>query len=118
MPAQEGKEALMEQLDYEKKELTKAFCDDVYTELTDMRLRLHAMNDEFALTYGEDSEPYRTYKRHIVELADQIGWRLEILSHACPYNWAGSREKVETVVSVRPPDVTAGPEFSGGYVGG
>jgi len=108
----------MESDRYEQEILTKGFCDDVYTELTEMRLRLLTMNDELALTYGEDSDPYRTYKRHIQELADQIGWRLEILSHACPYNWAGSREKVETVVSVNQPDVTAGPDFSGGYLGG
>jgi hypothetical protein len=108
----------MERVEYEKERVTKSFCDDVYTELTDMRLRLFTMIDELALTYGEESDPYRTYKRHIQELADQIGWRLEILSHACPYDWAGSREKVETVVSVRPPDVSGGPDFSGGYLGG
>jgi hypothetical protein len=108
----------MERVENEKEILTKAFCDDVYTELTEMRLRLLTMNDELAITYGEDSEPYRNYKRHVLELADQIGWRLEILSHACPYDWAGSREKVETVVSVRPPDVSAGSDFSGGYLGG
>ena len=102
----------------EKEILTKAFCDDVYTELTDMQLRLINMNDELAMTYGEESEPYRTYKRHLMELADQIGWRLEILSHACPYNWAGSREKVETVVSVVSPEFSEGPDFSGGYIGG
>jgi hypothetical protein len=107
----------METNSYETEILTKAFCDDVYIELTDMRLRLLAMNDEFALTYGEDSEPFRTYTRHLHELADQIGWRLEILSHACPYTWVGSREKVETGVSV-PQGVTTVPEFSGGYVGG
>jgi hypothetical protein len=107
----------MESNKYEKEILTKSFCDDVYAELTGMRLRLLTMNDELALTYGEDSEPYRNYKRHIQELADQIGWRLEILSHACPHDWAGSREKVESVVSVQP-GVTTGPDFSGGYVGG
>lgn len=108
----------MELEQYEKKILTKSFCDDVYFELTEMRLRLLTMNDELALTYGADSEPYKTYKRHIVELADQIEWRLEILSHACPFDWAGSREKVETVVSVGQTEAATGPDFSGGYVGG
>ena len=102
----------------EKEILTRSFCDDVYVELTEMRLRLLTMNIELALTYGEDSDPYRTYKRHIQELDDQIGWRLEILSHACPYTWAGSREKVETEVSVGETDLTKGPDFSGGYLGG
>jgi len=108
----------MERVEYEKGILTKAFCDDVYTELTGMEMNILAMKDELGLTYGEESEPFKTYQRHLVELADQIEWKLQILSHACPYDWKGSQEKVESVVSVRSPEATTGPEFSGGYVGG
>jgi len=104
--------------DYEKKILTKSFCDDVYVELTAMGLKILTMKDELAMTYGEESEPFKTYQRHLVELADQIEWRLQILSHACPSDWKGSQEKVESVVSVRAPEATTGPEFSGGYLGG
>jgi len=102
----------------DKEMMTKAFCDDVYTELTGMDLKLRTMTGELAMTYGEESEPFKTFKRHLVELAEQIEWRLEILAHACPYDWKGSREKVESIVSVRQPDATAGPDFSGGYLGG
>jgi hypothetical protein len=96
----------------------KAFCDDVYTELAGMRMKLLTMIDELALTYGGDSEPYRRYQRHLNELAEQIEWKLQILSHACPYDWKGSMEKVETTVSVESPDVRTGSDFSPGYVGG
>ena len=98
--------------------MTKAFCDDVYTELEGIRLRILTMKDELELTYGKESEPFNRYERHLTELADQIGWKLQILSHACPYDWKGSVEKVENVVSVQPPDPASAPEFSGGYVGG
>lgn len=102
----------------DKQIMTKAFCDDVYGELTGMRMKLLTMKDELGMAYGEESEPFHAFKRHLVELADQIGWRLEILSHACPYDWKGSLEKVESIVSVMQPEVTPGPEFSGGYLGG
>lgn len=101
----------------ERASMTKAFCDDVYGELGGMSLKLRALIHELAMTYGEENEPFRTFKRHLLELADQIEWRLEILSHACPYDWKGSRENVESTVSVRQPEIT-GPELSGGYIGG
>ena len=102
----------------EKDTMTKAFCDDVFTELEGIRLRIMTMKDELEFTYGKESEPFRNYDRHLVELADQIEWKLQILSHACPYDWKGSVEKVEVDVSVQELEVPTGPEFSGGYVGG
>ncbi len=101
----------------DEKERTRLFCDDVYAELTGMGLKLRTMIDELSMAYGEESEPFHAFKRHLVELADQIAWRLEILSHVCPYEWKGSREQVESRVSVPPPDAAAA-EFAGGYLGG
>lgn len=97
---------------------TKAFCDEVYGVLGGMNLKLRALTDELSVAYGEESEPYKTFKRHLIELADQIEWRLEILSHSCPYDWTGSQENVESTVSVNQPEISTGPEFSGGYIGG
>lgn len=96
----------------------KAFCDDVYKELAGMRMKLLTMIDELSISYGDEAQPFKSYHRHLTELAEQIEWRLQILSHACPYEWKGSAEKVESTVSVREPDVRAGPDFSGGYIGG
>jgi hypothetical protein len=96
----------------------KAFCDDVYTELAGMRMKLLTMMDELALTYGSKNDTLNRYQRHLSELAEQIDWKLQILSHSCPYDWKGSIEKVESTVSVQPPDVKKGPEFSPGDVGG
>jgi hypothetical protein len=96
----------------------KSFCDDVYTELETMRMKILMMNHEFSMTYGDEEEPLKMFKRHLAELADQIEWKLQILSHTCPYDWKGSKEKVESTVSVNQPETSAGPEFSGGYLGG
>lgn len=98
--------------------VVQGFCDDVYTELEGMRLKLLALVDELGVSYGEESTPFSTYKRHLMELADQVEWKLQILSHACPYDWKGSVRNVESVVSVKEPERTPGPEFSGGYIGG
>lgn len=103
-----------------KKEETevRAFCNDVYTELAGMRMKILMMSNDLVETYGEGSRPLNSYKRHLNELADQIEWKLQILSHACPYEWKGSAENIETVVSVKQPETAEGPDFSGGYVGG
>ncbi len=95
----------------------KAVCDDVYVELESMRMKILTMIDELAMIYGDDEEPLKMFKRHLSEFADQIEWRLQILSHACPYDWKGSKETVENMVSVRPETVD-GSDFSGGYLGG
>jgi hypothetical protein len=96
----------------------KSFCDEVYTELAGMRMKIIMMSDDLSMAYGDDSQPLNMFKRHLSELADQIEWKLQILSHACPYDWKGSKEAVESIVSVRQSETVEGPDFSGGYVGG
>lgn len=98
--------------------MVQSYCDEVYTELAGMRLKILTMTDDLSAVYGEETTPFSTFKRHLEELADQIEWKLQILSHACPYEWKGSKEKVESIVSVEQPDIVQGPEFAGGYVGG
>ena len=104
-------------LDIKNKDV-KSFCDEVYTELEGMKMKIVAMNEELSMAYGDDSEPNHMFKRHLGELADQIEWKLQILSHACPYDWKGSKGDVENTVSVRQQETVEGPDFSGGYVGG
>ena len=96
----------------------KAYCDEVYTELEGMRMKLLTMIDDLSCAYGEEDKTIKSFERHLTDLADQIEWKLQILSHACPYDWKGSVERVESTVSVQQPEVAEGPDFSGGYVGG
>ena len=93
----------------------KSFCDEVYTELEGMRMKILMMSEDLSTTYGDDTQPNQTFKRHLGELADQIEWKLQILSHACPFDWKGSKEDVESTVSV---GQTEAADFSGGYLGG
>jgi len=97
------------------KDIKKSFCDDVYAELSVMKKKLGEMRDSLARTYGAKTEIFRMYDRHLLELFDQIEWKLQILSHACPYDWKGSEEYVETA-SVEPVDKNV--DFSPGYIGG
>ncbi len=100
------------------KDTKKNFCDDVFTELSGIKDRIMKMRDRLALTYSADNDLFRLYDRHIGELSDQIDWKLQILSHACPYDWKGSSEAEyeENTVSVGPVDKSV--DMAGGYIGG
>jgi hypothetical protein len=100
------------------KDIKKGFCDDVYTELSVMKTRLDDMRDSLVRAYGADTGLFGMYDRHLRELSDQIEWKLQILSHACPHDWKGSDEKeyAENTASVGP--VEKDDDFSPGYLGG
>jgi len=98
------------------KDIKKDFCDDVYTELSAMKARIDDMRDNLARAYGAKTEIFGTYDRHLLELSEQIDWKLQILSHACPYDWKGSMEYTESTASVGPVEKIE--DFSPGYVGG
>jgi hypothetical protein len=102
------------------KDIKKGFCDEVFTELSGMKERIMDIRDDLARTYGEETGLLGMYERHLRELADQIDWKLQILSHACPFDWKGSAEAeyVENAVSVGPADTSPETDFSGGYLGG
>lgn len=100
------------------KEIKKNYCNDVYSELSDMRTRIMAMQDSLNRMYEPQNDLVRTFGRHLRELADQIDWKLQILSHACPYDWKGSSDYEDNIVSVGPSSNAPVTEFSGGYLGG
>jgi hypothetical protein len=97
------------------KDIKKSYCDDVYSELSEMKSRILAMQDNLKSTYGQQRDIVETFGRHLCELADQIDWKLQILSHACPFDWEGSKDYEENTVSV---GSSPGIDFSGGYLGG
>jgi hypothetical protein len=99
------------------KEINKGVCDEVYAELSGMKNRIVAMQDKLARTYNEENDVFKKYQRHLCELTDQIEWKLQILSHACPHDWKGSEEYEDNSVSVGAAE-TFPTDFSGGYVGG
>ncbi len=101
------------------KDMKKDYCDEVFTELSAIKGRIMKMQDNLKNNYKLEGELAGKFERHLCELADQIDWKLQILSHACPYDWKGSDapEYADNTVSVGPADIQI-PEFSGGYVGG
>ena len=102
------------------KDMKKNYCDEVYTELAGMKDRIVKMQKDLARTYPDQKEFVETYGRHLCELTDQIDWKLQILSHACPFDWKGSSESEydDNSVSVGPVEQTPGSDFAGGYLGG
>ncbi len=96
---------------------SKEFCDEVYTKLADMKERIIELKDRsVAKSPGKDIEG-GMFGRHLSELADQIEWKLQILSHSCPVDWKGSAEYAE-IAEVNTIEKSADIEFSPGYVGG
>ncbi len=96
---------------------SKGFCDEVYTQLADMREKIIKLRDRsVAKSPGQDIEG-GMFVRHLSELADQIDWKLQILSHSCPVDWKGAEDYEETA-QVNTIEKSEDLEFSPGYVGG
>ena len=101
------------------KDIKKGFCDDIYTELAGMKEKIEVLQSKLTRSYPAEDELFKLYDRHLHELVEQIDWKLQILSHACPHDWKGSAgtEYEENSVSVGPAE-SFDKDFSGGYIGG
>ncbi len=95
----------------------KKYCDEVFTQLTNMKeMIIKLQKQSAAVSPGTDIEG-GLFSRHLSELADQIDWKLQILSHSCSVDWKGAMDFEETAqvdVAVKSKDI----EFSPGYIGG
>jgi hypothetical protein len=99
------------------KDIKKGVCDNMFSGLTDAKKKIETMRDDLARTYKAEDKLTGLYVRHLGELVEQIEWKLQILSHACPHDWEGSAEYDENTVSVGPAEKFE-TDFSGGYIGG
>ena len=98
----------------------KVYFDEVYTVLEGIKMKLSVLREELAKTYGKDSTMFREHDRHLIDMAEYIDWKLNVLEKGTSFDWKtakGRKTEVESDVSVRPPENT-GPDFSGGYLGG
>jgi len=82
----------------------KEYCDEVLGELAYMIQNIKDLREQGALAYGTDSEVFRAHDRHLGDLEEYIDWKLQILTTACPFEWNGLGEAVESTVSVRQPE--------------
>ena len=99
----------------------KAYFEDVYKELESIKMRVNLLREELFRTYGKDSPMLLAHDRHLVELAEYVDWKLQVLEKGTSFDWKtakGSKKDIESDVSVRVADGISGPEISGGYIGG
>jgi len=99
----------------------KVYFEEVYTALEGMKMKLYVLREELAKTYGKDSKMLRDHDRHLIEMAEYIDWKLQVLEKGTSFDWKtarGNKTNVESDVSVRPPENSIGLDFSGGYLGG
>ncbi|MDA8100980.1 MAG: hypothetical protein M0042_15285 [Nitrospiraceae bacterium] len=94
----------------------KNYCDEVLNELAYMIQNINDLKEEGSVIYGKDSAVYKAHDKHLTELAEYLDWKLQILTTACPFDWKGLGEDVQSVVSVD--DTGRAEEFAGGYIGG
>ncbi|MDA8100771.1 MAG: hypothetical protein M0042_14235 [Nitrospiraceae bacterium] len=100
-----------------KKETTRDYCDDVFAELSQMQKRLLALPGELAAVYGEKSALYLKFERYMNELADQLAWRLQVLSHSCTQNGKGRIKGAAGGVRIDQADNSAKRDISPEYAG-
>ncbi|MGE5808899.1 MAG: hypothetical protein ACM32I_07230 [Nitrospirota bacterium] len=96
---------------------SKGFCDEVYAQLADMKEKIMKLKDRSAAARPGKEFEGGMFGRHLGELADQIEWKLQILSHSCSIDWKGSADYAEEA-QVNATEKFGDVEFSPGYVGG
>ena len=99
----------------------KAYFEDVYRELEDIKTRISQLRGELFSTYGKENPMLLAHDRHLVEMVEYIDWKLQVLEKGTSFDWKsakGSRKDIESDVSVQAPGDMTEPDFSGGYLGG
>ncbi len=95
----------------------KEYLLEIYRELHGMLDRIDALRKDLTATYGGEGKVFMTHDRQLLEMADYIGWKLMVLEKGTGFDWKTGEKDIQSEVSVQPFE-TAGPDFSGGYVGG
>jgi len=99
----------------------KVYFDEVYNVLDGIKMRLYQLREDLAKTYGKDTKMLMAHDRHLLEMAEYIDWKIQVLEKGTSFDWKtakGDKEEIESDVSVLETDNRKGPDFSGGYVGG
>ena len=96
----------------------KEYLKEVFTELEAVKGRVLALRKDLALVTAGEGNIFAAHDRHLLELAEYIDWKLQVLEKGTGFDWKAAGTIVESDVSVRVPEKSAGPDFSGGYLGG
>lgn len=92
-----------------------AFCDEVFTQLLDIKKKIVELEKRSSVGGMLNDIDGGKFVRQLAELADQIDWKLQILSHSCNHEWAGSVDYEGAEVEA---ETAKDVEFSPGYLGG
>lgn len=96
----------------------KEYLKEVFTELEAVRGRVLVLRKDLATVHMDKGSKLMDHDRHLQELAEYIEWKLQVLEKGTGFDWKAAGTMVESVVSVRQPEKSSGPEISGGYLGG
>ena len=99
----------------------KAYLEDIYKELEGIKMKLSGLREDLARSYGKDTPTFITHDRHLLEMFEYIDWKLQVLEKGTSFDWKtakGNRERIESDVSVLPPETATAPDISSGYFGG
>jgi hypothetical protein len=97
------------------------YFEEVYNVLEGFKMKLALLREDLARTYGEESRIFLDHDRHLLEMAEYIDWKIQVLEKGTSFDWKtakGNKVKVESDVSVLPPGPTGESDVSGGYLGG
>jgi hypothetical protein len=94
------------------------YCDTIHNELSEMKESVLILREGAKRIYGEDSERFKVYDRHLCELSDMIDWKLQLLMKGCPFDWKEADVDIESDVQVEALAKLPDTDFSGGYIGG
>jgi hypothetical protein len=96
----------------------KVYLKNVFRELEEVKGRVLALRKGLADVNIGKTTMFADHDRHLLELAEYIDWKLQVLEKGTGFDWKAAGMTVESDVSVRAPEKSSGPDFSGGYLGG
>ncbi len=96
----------------------KEYLKEVFSELEAVKGRVLALRKDLAMVSVGKGTNLMAHDRHLLELAEYIDWKLQVLEKGTGFDWKAAGTIVESDVSVRAPEKSAGPDISGGYLGG
>jgi hypothetical protein len=98
-----------------------AYFEKVFEELEGIKKKIYVLREELSRTYGKESPMLMAHDRHLIELAEYVDWKLQVLEKGTAFDWKtakGGKRDIQSDVSVQSPENITGPDFSGGYIGG
>lgn len=93
------------------------YCTRVYTELSGMKTKLLGFIEEIEAMSGPEKTLVLPHIQHLRDMIGTIEWKLEIITRACPTEWADSLG-VETRASVEMTESLKEESVASGYLGG